>query len=144
MLSGIKPETKEIVVILPDKSRASAELHISDEDPETGLVEISIAFAGRELNQRGADYFSTLVAIREMLETENILLTCYGASRNIYPSPMSRSMGSGEKAYRLTLGQPARSNDLVSIFDVGPDVEPATVVEQAAFYQKWLKSLAQS
>jgi hypothetical protein len=54
---------------------------------------------------------------------------------------MIKSMGSGEQAYRLKLGFPAKIEDLVSIFDCDPKVNPVSVKEQLEFYDKWLKSL---
>jgi hypothetical protein len=48
-------------------------------------------------------------------------------------------MGAGAQAYKMTMGQQA--TDLVSIFASGPDVEPATVDEQRAFFEAWGESL---
>ena len=79
------------------------------------------------------------LGIRRELETDRILLHCYGASRNVYPSGMGRDMGAGLKAYKLTIGKRARMEDLVFIFDTGNDVEPATVSAQKEFYERWLK-----
>jgi hypothetical protein len=50
---------------------------------------------------------------------------------------MARDMGSGLRAYKMTLGQPASRQDLVDIFATGPDVVPATIVEQEAFRDQW-------
>jgi len=41
----------------------------------------------------------------------------------------------------MELGRPAFSTDLVSIFDVGPDVQPSSVEEQKRFWLQWLGSL---
>jgi hypothetical protein len=41
-------------------------------------------------------------------------------------------MGYGEKAYHLEIGRPAKSVDLVSIFDTGPEVQPATLALEPA------------
>ena len=86
-------------------------------------------------------YFRALCSLREELESNGILMNCYGASENVYPSPMIEGMGGGEKAYKLVFGRPARRADLVSIFDCGSDVVPSTVRRQREFYEKWLKSL---
>jgi len=53
---------------------------------------------------------------------------------------MGRDMGLGMKAYRMIIGKHARIGDLLGIFDVGPDVTPATVAEQEEFFEEWLKS----
>jgi hypothetical protein len=78
------------------------------------------------------------------LEKENLLLHCYGASRNVYPSAMMRGMGTGDKAYKLHMGQPAKQEDIVSLFDTGPDVLPTTVADQEEYYERWLSSLGGS
>ena len=54
---------------------------------------------------------------------------------------MSLDMGGGIKAYKLQMGVHGKLADLVSIFDTGPDVSPATVSEQEQFYKEWLASL---
>ena len=70
------------------------------------------------------------------------MVATYGGSRNVFPSGMSRDMGSGLKAYRLTLGSTGRLEDLVGIFETGPGIEPATVDEQRAFFREWVSSIA--
>jgi len=87
------------------------------------------------------DYFAALALVRRDLEAHGWLLSCYGASRNIYPSGMARDMGLGLKANKLHLGQRGRREDLVDIFTTGPDVEPASVDEQEAFHKEWLASI---
>ncbi len=52
-------------------------------------------------------------------------------------------MGSGLQLYRLKLGEPAKTDHVVSIFASGPDVEPVTVAEQRDFFDQWLVSLRQ-
>ncbi|WP_208450957.1 hypothetical protein, partial [Burkholderia cenocepacia] len=89
----------------------------------------------------GPDFFEALSAVRQRLEAHGLLLGCYGASLNVFPSPMARQMGSGLKAYRLTLGQQAKRQDLVRIFDTGPDVRPASVAAQREYFDTWQKSL---
>lgn len=89
-----------------------------------------------------ADYFATLALVRRDLEAEGWLLSCYGASRHVYPSAMSRDMALGLKAYKTYLGQPGGPDDMVDIFATGPDVEPATVDEQKAFHEQWFRSLS--
>jgi len=50
-------------------------------------------------------------------------------------------MGGGLKAYKLTLGQPAKTADLVHIFAEGADVIPAPVDLQQEYFQDWLDSV---
>ncbi|MFC5743573.1 hypothetical protein [Dyella tabacisoli] len=114
-----------------------------DEAPENqDEVKLRLEFNERVLEAiAGNGYFRALCELRIKLEVDGLLLACYGASENVYPSPMIESMGCGERAYRLTLGKPALRQDLVSIFDFGSDVVPVTVKDQQRFYELWLKSL---
>jgi hypothetical protein len=102
---------------------------------------LTLRYAGGEITTVAADYFEGLCQIRNQLEKEGVRPACFGSSQNVYPSSMSRDMGGGLKAYRLYLGQNARIEDLVEIFDTGPDMKPVTVDEQRAFYEDWLRSL---
>jgi hypothetical protein len=56
---------------------------------------------------------------------------------------MGRDMGRGLKAYRLEMGRSAQREDLVDIFDTGPDVEPVTVAEQKIFADGWFGQFRQ-
>jgi hypothetical protein len=76
------------------------------------------------------------VSLRGKRDTAN----CYGASLNVFPSGMARDMGGGVMAYKLTLGQRGRMQDLVCIFDTGPNVQPTTVASQREYFDGWLKS----
>ena len=93
-------------------------------------------FVGSEWN-----YFHALCEIRRQLEETGWRPVCYGSSRNVYPSRMCCDMGQGLHAYRMTMGRPAVLEDLVGIFDSGPDVLPVSVEEQEAFREDWLRSL---
>ena len=102
---------------------------------------LSLAFRGRQFDASGQDLFETFCQIRLQLEQEGLIPFCYGASLNVYPSRMSREMSGGLAAYRLTSGVQATRENLVSIFDQGPDVIPSSVANQKAFYTEWLASL---
>lgn len=124
---------------------------IGGEDDETALFteeeagdacKLTCAYRGRSLEAVADDFFDALANIRRQLEPEGLIPFCYGSSLNVFPSPMARQMGGGVKAYRLKTGQPAKTSDLVSIFDAGPDVIPAFVAPQEQFYREWLASLA--
>jgi hypothetical protein len=54
---------------------------------------------------------------------------------------MALQMGAGEAAYRLTMGEQARRENLVAIFDTGPDINPVFPTDQTSFYEHWLASL---
>jgi len=103
---------------------------------------VTLAWDGETLSAAAADYFDAFIVIRDALAGRGIVPLCYGASRNVYPSGMSRSMGGGRKAYRMTLGQQARLHDLVFIFDTGPVLDPASPEQQRAFFEDWFGSLS--
>ena len=102
---------------------------------------LTFILADSDVTAEAENLFDAMCSIRRQLEIRGLLLVCYGASRNVYPSPLLLSMGDGDKAYKLRLGQTAKISDLVSIFEAGLDVFPVTVEEQKQFYQNWLMSL---
>lgn len=135
-------EVKKVNLELPRGEIIPAQFLIWEEAPEDSeMVKVSLQFNAREIASTDEDFFSALCSIRRVLEKENGLLHCYGASRNVYPSPMSRQMGGGIKAYKMQMGAQAKLSDLVSIFDTGPDISPSTVDEQERFHKEWLESL---
>jgi hypothetical protein len=113
-----------------------------DEDDDAEECRLALQYQDSELTAVADDYFEAMCRIRQQLEPTGWIPLCYGASRQVYPSGMARNMGCrGLKAYKLRIGCHASPKDLVAIFDVGPDVEPVTVIEQAEFYKGWLRSL---
>lgn len=102
---------------------------------------ITLVFGDSLLTASAPDYFEAFCRIRVQLESQGLLPLCFAASRDVYPSGMSRSMGGGLKAYRLVIGQQARQSDLVGIFDTDEEIGPATVAEQLRFFESWLASL---
>jgi len=131
-------EVQHIELLLSDGSVILAEMCIWEADPDNPhQVKLSLRFSGNEITKRDENFFFAMRSIRLELEREGMLLRCYGASRNVYPSAMSLDMGAGWKAYKLKLGQYGKLKDLVSIFDTGSDVEPVTVAEQENFYRQW-------
>ena len=140
-LEGEPDRVFAVPVLLPSGERVPGEFRAweqSPEDPEKALVVLRLP--GRVYQASEETYFAALNLIRQQLEPEGIIPDCYGCSRNVYPSPMSLSMGYGEKAVRMRMGQPARREDQVSIFKTGPDTKPVTVAEQERFYREWLES----
>ena len=114
-------------------------LFTTHEDGE--LAGLTCSYCGRTIQAEASDFFDALCQVRRRLAFERLVPFCYGASLNVYPSRMARDMGQGLKAYRLTKGQAGRMNDLVGIFEAGPDVRPASVEAQEAFWREWLASL---
>lgn len=136
---------KSVEIVRADGSKFPAELWVWYEDADThdpwGEERLSLRFGNREITHSRENVWDALCAIRRELEIEGMLLGCYGASRDCYPSGMSLSMGGGGLVYRLFLGRSARQADLVDLLDTGPDVLPATMEEQAQFYSGWMASL---
>lgn len=89
---------------------------------------------------RGGDHFAALMDARRAIEAEGWRVLAYGASRNVWPSPMLSDMGSGLSAYRLRLGERPTVSDLVGVFDSGDDLDPVSVEEQTAFHRAWQES----
>lgn len=125
----------KLSLISKDK-QTSTGLLIMDESRDM----LAFEYADKRIEVVNEDYFEGFCHIREALEAEGLLPICYAASQNVYPSGMSRNMGGGLRAYKLTLGQRGRIADLVDIFSTGPDVIPATVAEQLEYYNRWLAS----
>ena len=138
LVSGIHP-----VTLRSGSARIEGTLARLEETLENGEAQckLELSFAGRRISGRGRDFFEALLEVRRTLEPEATFLLVYGASRNVWPSGMARSMGAGLKAYRMTMGNQALLKDLVGIFESGPDVEPATIAEQERYRDEWFASL---
>jgi hypothetical protein len=132
------------VTIIDVKGKTEHGVFLVDDDCDTDQCVLILETPQQRYEVQADDYFEAMCSIRRQLEDEGARLLCWGASRNVYPSPMSRSMGNGRKAYRLTLGKPAMMHDLVDIFAQDAGVQVATVEEQVSFYTAWLISLGTS
>jgi hypothetical protein len=131
------------VAVISSEGRHEGILFRWDEAPkDSNQVLLRLKFDNVILEaQAERGYFYALCGLRKQLEAIGLLIFCYGAIENVFPSPMIEAMGYGEKAYRLTLGRPALMQDLVSIFDYEANLIPVTVQKQSEFYDKWLRSL---
>ena len=139
-------ESKKITIVKEGSSLDELTLYWGDEGLENeDLVMVKIESEDFFFEASGDTYFDALESIRLQIEEKNGgVLQCYGAVKNVYPSPMIRSMGEGRKAYFLKLGHQAKMDDIVDIFDVPDDLlkcEYATVEEQENFYSDWIESL---
>lgn len=105
--------------------------------------QLTLKWAGGELQRTEGDYFEAFCRIREQLAEQNVLPMCYGASRRVVLSGMGRDMAAGLKVYKVMLGKEASIKDLVDIFETGEDVEPVSVAEQREFQEQWYESLRQ-
>jgi hypothetical protein len=100
---------------------------------------IQLRAEGFNLDCTAGDFFEAFCRIREQLAALDFYPLCYGASRNVYPSGMCRDWSSGLTAYKVQIGK-VRQEDLVGIFETGPDVEVTTVAAQREFHTEWLNS----
>ncbi len=94
---------------------------------------------GERLIGEGYDYWDGFCNLRKELARRKLIPLCYGASKNVFPSGMSRDMGGGLTAYKTIIGQPG--GELVGIFDRGDDIEPVDVETQALFHREWFESV---
>jgi hypothetical protein len=133
----------EIAVVLIDGSRLPAKV-TADEIWEVGKSVYRISFRlGTEVKVAEAeeDFFEALKRLRLDLEKTGALLYCFGASENVYPSGMQRSMGPAILAYRTPIGSSASPEDIVNIFEADETVNPSTVEQQERFHKSWGNSL---
>ena len=106
----------------------------------TNTCKIELNFQEIHLKSESTDFFEALCEIREQLEPWKLIPFCYGASLNVYPSGMSRDMGSGLTAYKMAIGKHVNQDDLVSIFEQGYDIIPSYVAKQKEFFSEWVTS----
>jgi hypothetical protein len=106
-----------------------------------GQCEVAVAIESKQFVGVADDFFEALLRVRAQLEPNGWLLGVRGASLDVWPSSMARQMGGGLRAYRMVMGKQALSRDLVNIFEVSPDVRPATVLDQIAYRDAWFNSL---
>ncbi len=102
---------------------------------------LTCCYRGKTIRASEPDFFEALCTIRRKLEQEGLIPFCYGASLNVFPSNMARQMGMGKAAYKMVINQPATQEQLVFIFDQGPDIIPASVGKQHQYFNNWLASL---
>ena len=113
----------------------------SDSPQEAALCFIELELQHGRFSAKAPDFFEALVLLRQQLEPQGVLICVNGASRDVWPSAMARSMGAGRRAYRMRLGHQARTDDLVDIFALAPESQPCTVAEQERFRDQWFRSL---
>lgn len=126
------------IPLIGGRENEAALLSASEIDEHYRVI---LSYRDSVVEAEDSDYFRAFCQLRLRLEGERLIPFCYGASLNVYPSGMSRSMGGGIKAYRLTPKRQARIADLVHIFDSGADVIPSSVANQKEFFDEWIKSL---
>ena len=109
---------RAILFVMPDGSNAEGMIQYRDQDSSHWM---RVVIGDVEVIGDGGDDFDSLAKARGRLAGKGIFPKCYSASKKVWPSAMSRDMGSGLKAYKIELGKPG--TEIVSIFDSGDDVE---------------------
>jgi hypothetical protein len=123
---------------------ASHGVFILDEEEDEELCNLSFEYPGGEITAEESGYFEAMCQIRLKLEAVGWRPLCYGSSKCVYPSGMCRDMGRWLKAYKLRFGPPAGLDDLVGIFETGPDIEPSSVAKQRESFNHCVKSIGSS
>lgn len=135
-------EKKNIKLLIGKESTIFEDLVLYEEAPDDeDVVLIELNIDTQKISIKGENFFSALQELRGELEKKDIQIVCNGAAKNVYPSPMQMSMGSGRKAYRLFIGQQASNSDVVDIFDYEEGLDFVKIKEQSKYYAEWLKSV---
>jgi hypothetical protein len=139
-MEGITPISKgDFAVNLkgPEGLVGQGTFHLTDLG---GSCKLTLEWNGEKLSATSSDFFDALVQIRRRLEKNNLVPVCYGASRNVFPTDLSRAMAHGLMAPRWEQGK-RTPESLVFLFHSGVDVDPVTVSEQRETHQKWVAEL---
>jgi hypothetical protein len=94
-----------------------------------------------ELRYAEANLFDALIKFRLHLEKIDYFLLCNAARKDTYPSRAIKQMGGAFRVYVLHAGQQANPADLVDALGPATLDKIATVDEQRAAYEDWLRSL---
>jgi hypothetical protein len=106
-------------------------------------VSLKVRWAGGAVSGVDRNYHASLCRVREQLARLGLTPRCYGACRNFVVSGMGMDMALGAKGYLVRLDQPVRMSDLVDIFQSGPEMDLASVADQAAFKEEWWRLFKQ-
>ena len=135
-------ETVDVEILCNKRDSFLGELKLFEESPENArLVQLELNMDGKVLRFSDNSYFEALLQIRNILEKDGLQIKCNGAARNVYPSTMQLSMGSGRLAHLMHMGRPAKRDDIVDIFECDNELEFTTISEQAKFYLDWITSI---
>lgn len=135
-------EERYIKLLWKDNKETEEILELFEESPDDeDMVMLELKIDGQKISCKSENFFQALVELRKYLEEKHIQIISNGAASNVYPSPMSLSMGAGRLAYKLNFGNQAKTKDLVDIFDCDDNLKFVGIDEQLKFYQDWLKSL---
>ena len=104
-------------------------------------VEIAVQLDNMEIVKRSDNFWEALLSVRRELELKEIRLLCKGCCKNVYPSAMMLSMGAGRREYVLNVGEQAKLESLVDIFDNCASDEYFSIAEQQNYYDEWCNSI---
>ncbi|MBD2800053.1 hypothetical protein ID854_06170 [Xenorhabdus sp. M] len=135
----MEDQKDQIKVIINGKEK-EAELNLSYSKERVCSLSISVD-DDYQATFHDYDFFSCFAAMRE--ELKDVIFLCKGAKINVYPSAMARDMGLGMLAYEVTLGEQAKTEDLVRIFDYEEHDVAVSPEEQRRFHLKWIDSIRQ-
>lgn len=117
-------------------------LRLYEESPDDeDMVLIELTLNSNTISFQDESFFQAFQALRRYLEERHIQIMCNGAAINVYPSPMQLSMGVGRSAYKLHVGKPSATEDIVDIFDYEENLKYVGIEEQLNYYTSWSKSL---
>lgn len=126
------------VLMSPNHIVPAAITYCEDDNDEIHLV---IEFENVKEEVTANDCFTALTEVRKALEKKHAVPLVLGADRRVYPSPMQQQMGCGTTAYVQHWGEPAKSKDIVDIFDPAKPDDVTTVKEQLEYHEKWKQSV---
>lgn len=118
---GMKNEKKDIELICDSDAKA-----------------ITIKLENTQKTYEASDFYKCFGLLRK--DNPEITFFCKGSKLNVHTSSMSSQMSLGLKAYELSLGKEATSNDIVFIFDYEDENLTNDPELQRSFYLEWIKS----
>ncbi len=135
-------ETKTLQVQLHDGTVKWCSIQLL---PEKHLYSgLNLNFSGLDLDKQefsAGDTFANLCELRLELEKIGAQALCAGARIDVWPSGMSRGMGSGARAYITRRTGPSSQEDNINIFDYAPPELVGSVVQQTEFHKVWRESM---
>ena len=133
-------EQKYNILCLVNYREKNATIELTENQDD---VIIKFSLEKLVFQKKGNNYFETLIELRKELEKLEIKLLCKGCCKNVYPSGMLLSMGTGRNAYTLTYGEQAKINSIVDIFEPCSSEEYGTIEQQLEFFENWINSLGE-
>ncbi|WP_432263422.1 hypothetical protein [Cupriavidus sp. TMH.W2] len=127
--------------IVPLGGGAPGELIQFEPSEEFEVCRLRAVYRDQVIDLMAPDFFEALRQIRSIMALAGLSPLCYGASLDVYYIDNGEQVGKGLILHRLVMGHKTSEADLLETFNTGPDMCPATVVEQQKYYQQWLLSL---